>query len=207
MRILVIAAKIHNFFRAQRRLDRLVIKIPGTSHSSVYKNRFQQEAESVAPRNVRNVSTSRPITPPMTADHHIGLPPNAAGRADDGISLKDLIAAFRRKTGMPKASPQDSSREAALARMESSANPNAPEPVIAKPKKLDPAAKFAVSICWMLGFMGTAIGVNEDQPAVLMFAAFVFFVGVILAVKFNSTAQNGGQSAFGKRRINRAGRK
>ena len=50
------------------------------------------------------------ITPPMTADHHIGLPPNAAGRADDGISLKDLIAAFRRKTGMPKASPQDSSR-------------------------------------------------------------------------------------------------
>ena len=128
------------------------------------------------------------ITPPMTADHHIGLPPNAAGR-------------------MPKASPQDSSREAALARMESSANPNAPEPVIAKPKKLDPAAKFAVSICWMLGFMGTAIGVNEDQPAVLMFAAFVFFVGVILAVKFNSTAQNGGQSAFGKRRINRAGRK
>ena len=90
------------------------------------------------------------ITPPMTADHHIGLPPNAAGRADDGISLKDLIAAFRRKTGMPKASPQDSSREAALARMESSANPNAPEPVIAKPKKLDPAAKFAVSICWML---------------------------------------------------------
>ena len=55
--------------------------------------------------------------------------------------------------------------------------------------------------------MGTAIGVNEDQPAVLMFAAFVFFVGVILAVKFNSTAQNGGQSAFGKRRINRAGRK
>ena len=52
------------------------------------------------------------ITPPMTADHHIGLPPNAAGRADDGISLKDLIAAFRRKTGMPKASPQDSSREA-----------------------------------------------------------------------------------------------
>mgnify|MGYP000228873758 FL=1 len=37
------------------------------------------------------------ITPPMTADHHIGLPPNAAGRADDGISLKDLIAAFRRK--------------------------------------------------------------------------------------------------------------
>lgn len=74
------------------------------------------------------------ITPPMTADHHIGLPPNAAGRADDGISLKDLIAAFRRKTGMPKASPQDSSREAALARMESSANPNAPEPVIAKPK-------------------------------------------------------------------------
>ena len=75
------------------------------------------------------------ITPPMTADHHIGLPPNAAGRADDGISLKDLIAAFRRKTGMPKASPQDSSREAALARMESSANPNAPEPVIAKPKK------------------------------------------------------------------------
>ena len=24
------------------------------------------------------------ITPPMTADHHIGLPPNAAGRADDG---------------------------------------------------------------------------------------------------------------------------
>ena len=28
------------------------------------------------------------ITPPMTADHHIGLPPNAAGRADDGISLK-----------------------------------------------------------------------------------------------------------------------
>ena len=66
------------------------------------------------------------ITPPMTADHHIGLPPNAAGRADDGISLKDLIAAFRRKTGMPKASPQDSSREAALARMESSANPNAP---------------------------------------------------------------------------------
>lgn len=108
---------------------------------------------------------------------------------------------------MPKASPQDSSREAALARMESSANPNAPEPVIAKPKKLDPAAKFAVSICWMLGFMGTAIGVNEDQPAVLMFAAFVFFVGVILAVKFNSTAQNGGQSAFGKRRINRAGRK
>ena len=22
------------------------------------------------------------ITPPMTADHHIGLPPNAAGRAD-----------------------------------------------------------------------------------------------------------------------------
>lgn len=147
------------------------------------------------------------ITPPMTADHHIGLPPNAAGRADDGISLKDLIAAFRRKTGMPKASSQDSSREAALARMESSANPNAPEPVIAKPKKLDPAAKFAVSICWMLGFMGTAIGVNEDQPAVLMFAAFVFFVGVILAVKFNSTAQNGGQSAFGKRRINRAGRK
>lgn len=147
------------------------------------------------------------ITPPMTADHHIGLPPNAAGRADDGISLKDLIAAFRRKTGMPKASPQDSSREAALARMESSANPNAPEPVIAKPKKLDPAAKFAVSICWMLGFMGTAIGVNEDQPAVLMFAAFVFFVGVILAVKFNSTAQNGRQSAFGKRRINRAGRK
>ena len=145
--------------------------------------------------------------PPMTADHHIGLPPNAAGRADDGISLKDLIAAFRRKTGMPKASPQDSSREAALARMESSANPNAPEPVIAKPKKLDPAAKFAVSICWMLGFMGTAIGVNEDQPAVLMFSAFVFFVGVILAVKFNSTAQNGGQSAFGKRRINRAGRK
>lgn len=137
----------------------------------------------------------------------VGLPPNAAGRADDGISLKDLIAAFRRKTGMPKASPQDSSREAALARMESSANPNAPEPVIAKPKKLDPAAKFAVSICWMLGFMGTAIGVNEDQPAVLMFAAFVFFVGVILAVKFNSTAQNGGQSAFGKRRINRAGRK
>ena len=133
------------------------------------------------------------ITPPITADHH--------------ISLKDLIAAFRRKTGMPKASPQDSSREAALARMESSANPNAPEPVIAKPKKLDPAAKFAVSICWMLGFMGTAIGVNEDQPAVLMFAAFVFFVGVILAVKFNSTAQNGGQSAFGKRRINRAGRK
>ena len=132
------------------------------------------------------------ITPPMTADHHIGLPPNAAGRAD---------------AGMPKASPQDSSREAALARMESSANPNAPEPVIAKPKKLDPAAKFAVSICWMLGFMGTAIGVNEDQPAVLMFAAFVFFVGVILAVKFNSTAQNGGQSAFGKRRINRAGRK
>ena len=125
----------------------------------------------------------------------------------DGISLKDLIAAFRRKTGMPKASPQDSSREAALARMESSANPNAPEPVIAKPKKLDPAAKFAVSICWMLGFMGTAIGVNEDQPAVLMFAAFVFFVGVILALKFNSTAQNGGQSAFGKRRINRAGRK
>lgn len=139
--------------------------------------------------------------------NHIGLPPNADGRADDGISLKDLIAAFRRKTGMPKASPQDSSREAALARMESSANPNAPEPVIAKPKKLDPAAKFAVSICWMLGFMGTAIGVNEDQPAVLMFAAFVFFVGVILAVKFNSTAQNGGQSAFGKRRINRAGRK
>lgn len=53
------------------------------------------------------------ITPPMTADHHIGLPPNAAGRADDGISLKDLIAAFRRKTGMPKSSPQDSSREAA----------------------------------------------------------------------------------------------
>ncbi|MFR4553164.1 MAG: hypothetical protein ACLT49_08010 [Sutterella wadsworthensis] len=35
-----------------------------------------------------------------------------------------------------------------------------PEPVIAKPKKLDPA-KFAVSICWMLGFMGTAIGVNK----------------------------------------------
>ena len=49
MRILVIAAKIHNFFRAQRRLDRLVIKIPGASQSSVYKNRFQQEAESVAP--------------------------------------------------------------------------------------------------------------------------------------------------------------
>ena len=45
------------------------------------------------------------ITPPMTADHHIGLPPNAAGRADDGISLKDLIAAFRRKTGMPTYPP------------------------------------------------------------------------------------------------------
>ena len=27
------------------------------------------------------------ITPPMTADHHIGLPPNAAGRADDGDGL------------------------------------------------------------------------------------------------------------------------
>ena len=27
------------------------------------------------------------ITPPMTADHHIGLPPNAAGRADDGQRL------------------------------------------------------------------------------------------------------------------------
>lgn len=80
-------------------------------------------------------------------------------------------------------------------------------PSLQNPKKLDPAAKFAVSICWMLGFMGTAIGVNEDQPAVLMFAAFVFFVGVILAVKFNSTAQNGGQSTFGKRRITRAGRK
>ena len=151
---------------------------------------FVDYIESLQANSQKNLDG---ITPPMTAD--------------DGISLKDLIAAFRRKTGMPKASPQDSSREAALARMESSANPNAPEPVIAKPKKLDPAAKFAVSICWMLGFMGTAIGVNEDQPAVLMFAAFVFFVGVILAVKFNSTAQNGGQSAFGKRRINRAGRK
>ena len=114
------------------------------------------------------------ITPPMTADHHIGLPPNADGRADDGISLKDLIAAFRRKTGMPKASPQDSSREAALARMESSANPNAPEPVIAKPKKLDPAAKFAVSICWMLGFMGTAIGV-KGAIVPLVFGCAPFF--------------------------------
>ena len=77
MRILVIAAKIHNFFRAQRRLDRLVIKIPGASQSSVYKNRFQQEAESVAPRNVRNVSTSMPITPPMTA---MAMLPMAAPR-------------------------------------------------------------------------------------------------------------------------------
>ena len=77
MRILVIAAKIHNFFRAQRRLDRLVIKIPGASQSSVYKNRFQQEAESVAPRNVRNVRTSIPIAPPMTA---MAMLPMAAPR-------------------------------------------------------------------------------------------------------------------------------
>jgi len=47
-----------------------------------------------------------------------------------------------------------------------------------------------VSICWMLGFMGTAIGVNEDQPAVLMFAAFVFFVGVILAVDSKNDEAN-----------------
>jgi len=45
--------------------------------------------------------------------------------------------------------------------------------------------------------MGTAIGVNEDQPAVLMFAAFVFFVGVILAVKFNSTAQTADKAPSG----------
>ena len=73
----IFAAKIHNFFRAQRRLDRLVIKIPGASQSSVYKNRFQQEAESVAPRNVRNVRTRIPIAPPMTA---MAMLPMAAPR-------------------------------------------------------------------------------------------------------------------------------
>ncbi len=30
------------------------------------------------------------ITPPMTADHHIGRPPNAAGRADDRHRLSLL---------------------------------------------------------------------------------------------------------------------
>ena len=137
------------------------------------------------------------ITPPMTADHHIGLPPNAAGRADDGISLKDLIAAFRRKTGMPQLRPRIRAEKPPWRGWSRRPTPMLLNPSHCKTQKLDPAAKFAVSICWMLGFMGTAIGVNEDQPAVLMFAAFVFFVGVILASNSIRQRRTADKSASG----------
>ena len=126
--------------------------------------------------------------------------------------MKDLVSALKRKASAPRPQAPDPSREAALARMESSANPEAAAPAEPKKKKSDPAANFLVSIFWMVAFMGISIGVDQDEPAAVIIAVAAFFVGVFLSIKFGvapkfgKTKRTSGLSSSAWGRSRRGGR-
>lgn len=103
------------------------------------------------------------------------------------------------KTGMPKVSRRIRAEKLPCA-MESSANPNALEPVIAKPKN-STRSQIAVSICWMLGFMGTPSVPHRRSACRTDVSGLVFFCHVIPATPIRQR-RTADKAPFWKRRIN-----
>lgn len=100
---------------------------------------------------------------------------------DEGVGVRDLIGAFRRKVGVP--APADAARTAAIERMERASSPAAPAPQRQKRVRIDPGARFAASAFGLFGLMGLLVGLDSGEPPVMMFGAFAVFISILMHVK------------------------